>query len=80
MSRTEIEEKLTGIFRNVFDDESIVLSDSMTADDIEDWDSLSNIVLITETEDAFGMKFSMKDLTEIENVGQLIAIIDNIRR
>ena len=78
MNRTEIKEKLTEIFRNVFDDESIALSDSMTVEDVEDWDSLSHITLISEIEDAFDIKFSMKNLLDIKNVGNMMFIIRSI--
>ena len=76
MIRNEIVEKITEIFRNVFDDKSIVLADSATADDIEDWDSLSHITLISEIEAAFDCKFSMKDLLGMKNVGEMIDRIE----
>ena len=75
MSRNESMKKVTEIFHDVFDDESIVLFDSTIADDIEDWDSLSHITLISEIEDAFGIKFSMKDITGMKNVGEMLDIL-----
>ena len=78
MNRNEIMKKITEIFHDVFDDESIVLSDSTTADDIEDWDSLSHITLISEIEDAFGIKFSMKDVTDVKNVGEMFIRIESL--
>ena len=44
--------------------------------DIEDWDSLTHITLISEVESAFGMKFSMKDVLEMKNVGEMVEIIE----
>ncbi len=76
MSRTEIFEKLTEIFADVFDDDSITLTEATTADDIEEWDSLTHITLIAEVEDAFDMKFSMKDVLGMKNVGEMVDIIE----
>ena len=70
MTRTEIFEKLTEVFADVFDD------DSTTADDIEEWDSLTHITLIAEVEDAFDMKFSMKDVLGMKNVGEMVDILE----
>ena len=61
MSREEILSKVNDVFHDVFDDDSIVVTESTTADDVEDWDSLMHITLISEIESAFGMKFQMKD-------------------
>ena len=75
MTREEVFEKLTEVFRDVFDDEEITLSEETTADDIEDWDSLMHITLISEVEDAFNVHFSMKDVTGMHNVGEMVSII-----
>ena len=76
MNRSEILEKVTEIFRDVFDDESIVVSDATTANDIEDWDSLSHITLISVVEKAFGHKFSMKDVLGMKDVGEMLDILE----
>ena len=75
MTRQEIFEKLNEVFSDVFD-EDIVVSDATTAADIEDWDSLTHITLISEVEDAFGIKISMKDVLGLKNVGELADIIE----
>ena len=59
MTREEVFETLNGVFQDVFDDESIVVKEETTADDIEDWDSLEHINLIAAVEQEFGIKFSM---------------------
>jgi len=71
MTREEVFEKLTEVFRDVFDDETIELTDTTTAEDIEEWDSLMHITLISEIEDAFDVNFSMKEVTGLHNVGEL---------
>lgn len=76
MSREEILEKLNEIFADVFDNEAIKLSDEITAADVEGWDSLTHITLIAEIEDAFDMKFTMKDVIGMKNVGEMIDIIE----
>lgn len=76
MTRAEIMEKLTAVFRDVFDDDSIVLADSTTANDIEDWDSLMHITLISSIENEFDLKFDMKTIVSMKNVGDVVDIIE----
>ncbi len=78
MTRNEILEKVTGIFRDVFDDDSIVITDETVAADIEDWDSLTHITLISEIEDGFNCKFSMKDVLGMKNVGEMLDILEKV--
>ena len=75
MERSEIFEKLNEIFRDVYDDDSITVTDSTSAADIEDWDSLTHITLISEVEEEFGIKFAMKDVIGMQNVGEMVDII-----
>jgi acyl carrier protein len=75
MERTEIEKKLTEIFRKQFGDNSIALTNELTANDIEQWDSLSHMLLITEIENSFIIKFKLKELNKMPNVGAMIDII-----
>jgi acyl carrier protein len=76
LTRTKIFEKLTRIFREVFDDESLVIEDSTTANDIDDWDSLTHINLIAAIENEFGMEFNMKEIIALKNVGDFVNIIE----
>lgn len=75
MTEQEIFEKLNEIFSDVFDEE-ITVTRQTTSSDIEDWDSLTHITLISEVEDAFDMKFSMKDVLGMKNVGEMVDIIE----
>lgn len=75
MTKDEIFEKLNEIFRDVFDDESIVVSDVTSAKDIEDWDSLNHINLVVAVEKTFGVKFSMGETQKMKNVGEMVDII-----
>ena len=76
MIRNEVQDQLQEIFRDVFDDESIELMDEMTGDDVEDWDSLSNITLIHEIEAAFNIRFTTKEIIASKNVGEFIDMIE----
>ena len=75
MNRNEIFEKLTEVFRDVFDDESIELKETTTAADIEEWDSLTHIVLLSAVEDDFGIKFDMKAVQGLKDVGAMADLI-----
>ena len=78
MDRERIFYKLTTVFQSVFDDDSIKLSDSTSAIDIDEWDSLTHITLISEVEDAFDIYFEMKDVTKMQNVGDLVDKIQEL--
>ncbi len=68
-------EKLTEVFRDVFDDESIVINENTTSSDIEEWDSIEHINLIGAVEDEFSLTFKMKEVSGMKNVGEMIDII-----
>ena len=71
MNKEEIYMKLNEVFRDVFDDETIVVNENTTADDIEDWDSLEHINLLAAIEQEFGMTFSMGQVVTMKNVGEI---------
>ncbi len=75
MTTAEIMPRLTAVFRDVFDDDSIVITPNTTADDIDDWDSIEHITLIGAVEDEFGVKFRMGEVSGMKNVGEMINII-----
>ncbi|MBO4808970.1 MAG: acyl carrier protein [Lachnospiraceae bacterium] len=75
MSREEVFERLTNVFREVFDDESIVLNDTTTSDDIEDWDSFEHINLIVAIEEEFSFKIPMGKTVTLKNVGEMVDLI-----
>jgi acyl carrier protein len=75
METNEIVSRLTPIFRDVFSDDALVVREDMTAADVPTWDSLSNINMIIAVEKAFGVKFSIKDVRSLKNVGELLELI-----
>lgn len=75
MSEREIYERLNEVFRDVFDDDSIVVDGQTTADDIEDWDSLEHITLMAAVEKEFHLRFKMGEVSNMKNVGDMVRII-----
>ncbi|MDE5583534.1 MAG: acyl carrier protein [Ruminococcus sp.] len=75
MNKNEIIKRLTEVFRDIFDDDSIVITEKTTANDIDDWDSIEHINLIGAVEDEFGMRFKMREVSGMKNVGEMIDII-----
>ena len=75
VSREEVFEKVTEIFREVFDDDELVIGDATNSDAIEDWDSLEHIQLIVGMEKEFKVKFDIKTVNSLENVGQMVDLI-----
>lgn len=75
MEKREIIEKLTAIFHEVFSDNTLVLCDDMTAADVENWDSLTHMMMITKVEEVFGIRFKLRELNKLKNVGDLCEII-----
>ena len=75
MSREEVLKRVNDIFRDVFDDKNLQITDETTANDIEDWDSLTHITLIATIEEELGVKFEMVDIVKFENVGDMVNAI-----
>ena len=71
----EIIEELQEIFRERFDEDELVISRDTTAEDIEDWDSLTHMQLIVEIEKKYGIKFTTAEIKKAANVGEFIDII-----
>lgn len=75
MERNQILTEVQEIFRDVLDNEEIELQDATTADDVEEWDSLTHIQLIVAIEKHFKIKFTSKEILSWQNVGQMIDCI-----
>jgi acyl carrier protein len=69
--------RLTDVFRNVFDDDALVLRKEMTADDVENWDSLTHINLIVALEKEFRIRFTTSEVSGLKNVGELEALVES---
>ena len=75
MQREEIINQVQDIFRDVLDEEEMILGDTTTADEVEGWDSLSHIQLVVGIENHFNIKFTSKEILSWKNVGELIDCI-----
>jgi acyl carrier protein len=75
MNDSQIYEKLTGIFYDIFDHKDIVLSSSTSAADIENWDSFNHVNLIVAIESSFGVKFSTQEIESMEDVGDIVLLL-----
>jgi acyl carrier protein len=78
MTRDEVQLRLQGLFRKVFDDDSIVLTDATSADDIEEWDSLNQIKIILAAEEEFGHGLNARKISTFENVGDMIDYLEEV--
>lgn len=72
MERNEIFSKLNDIFIDVLDLDEVELTDETSANDIEEWDSLSHIQLIVAIEKAFKIKFTSLEIMKWRNVGEMV--------
>ncbi|MFA6924249.1 MAG: acyl carrier protein [Bacteroidales bacterium] len=75
--KDKVADKLNQIFRKVFKDNGINITNEMSAKDVEKWDSLSHLILISTIESEFGIKFKLKELIAMKNVGDLIQNINS---
>lgn len=71
----DVFEKLLSIFKNIFDDENIIINSSTTAGDIDGWDSLAHIRLMIAIEKSFDIRFLASEINQLDNVGQIVNII-----
>ncbi|HBB59361.1 MAG TPA: acyl carrier protein [Lachnospiraceae bacterium] len=75
MSREEVFEEVRKIFRDNFDDEELVIVDETNSKDIEDWDSIEHINLVIAMEKRFGLKFDIREVGKLANVGEMVDLI-----
>ena len=68
-------DSITPIFREVFEDDSLVVTPNLTANDVKNWDSLNHITLIVELEELVGFSFTTDELANLRNVGDFINLL-----
>jgi len=69
-------DRVNEVFRNVFEDDELVVDAGTTASDVEGWDSLMHVTLIVALEKAFSVKFKSSEVAALENVGELVTLIE----
>lgn len=72
MDNKEILHKVEEVFRDVLDNEEITLAETTTANDIEEWDSLTHVELVRAVEKAFGIRFTSAEILSWKNVGEMV--------
>ena len=72
MEKEEVLSTIQEIFRDILDNEEIILSEETTADDVEEWDSLTHIQLIVAIEKKFKIKFNSNEILSWNNIGEMI--------
>ena len=77
METKELLEILNGIFRKVVKRDDITLTEDTTAHEVDGWDSLTNMILLTEIEKKFGVRFTFREIVKLKNVGDLCQTILN---
>jgi acyl carrier protein len=75
MTDQEIRHQLQTIFNKIFQCGIIEITDDLTAEKVERWDSLTHLTMIAEVEEVFGIRFKLKELTGMKNTGELIQLI-----
>jgi acyl carrier protein len=76
MERVFINEKLQFILSSVLKFDEFIVEDSLSATDVDGWDSLTHMVIITEIEKYFNIRFKLKELNKLTNIGNLISLIE----
>ncbi len=77
MEKGEVSGKVRQIVVSVLKHEKFEMREDLTAADVDGWDSLTHMTIITEIEEAFGIKFKLKELNKLKNMGSLIDLIQS---
>lgn len=75
MTKQDVMVKLNEIFKDIFDDDTLVITEETYSGNIEDWDSLSHLELVSSIESEFKIKFKLDEIKNMLNVGQMCTCI-----
>ena len=75
MNREDIFNGVQDIFRDIFDEDDMIIGDKTNSEDVEDWDSLNHINLVSAIEKEFKIKFALGELMTLKNVGEMIDLM-----
>lgn len=76
MNKSEILEKLTPIFREELEMSDLVLTDDLSANNVDNWTSLTHMLIMTKIEETFNITFKLKELKKLQNVGDMVSILE----
>lgn len=77
MDRNELLSQINTIFKDILDDDEVVVNETSTANDVDDWDSLTHIQLVVAIEKHFKIRFTSKEIQSWKNVGEMLTSIQN---
>jgi len=75
MTREELFDGVQDIFRDIFDEDDMVIEDKTSSDDVEEWDSLNHINLVSAIEKEFEIRFTLGELMALKDVGAMIDLM-----
>jgi len=79
METTHIKETISQVLQSILEHNNFEMNDELTAKDVDGWDSLSHMMILTKIEEAFQIKFKLRDLNKLKNLGSLVAVIQSNR-
>ncbi|MGZ0017172.1 acyl carrier protein [Yeosuana sp. AK3] len=79
METTNIKETISQVLQSILEHNNFEMNDELTAKDVDGWDSLSHMMILTKIEEAFQIKFKLRDLNKLKNLGSLVAVIQSKR-
>ncbi|GAA3607123.1 acyl carrier protein [Flavivirga amylovorans] len=77
METLTIKETISGVLESTLEHTNFEMHDELTAKDVDGWDSLSHMIIITKIEKAFNIKFKLRDLNKLKNMGSLVSVIQS---
>jgi acyl carrier protein len=77
MNRTDVFNKVQEVFREVLEDEELIIKEDYNSEDIDDWDSLTHIILVVEIEKTFNMRFLSSEISNWKDIGAMITAIES---
>lgn len=75
METTIIKEKIKNVLTTILEHDNFDMQDELTATDVDGWDSLSHMMILTKIEEEFNIKFKLRDLNKLKNMGSLVSVI-----
>ena len=77
MNKQEILEKITPVFQTVFNDDELEVTMELTSDEIDEWSSITQTLLITNLENLFGIKFKLREIATMNDVATIVSLIES---